>query len=66
MYRNVGLGDVKGYVLEKKEPYTKTYSDGRKVESFDWEEIGSCWGFYMETEELISEVIAEYDLKEAA
>lgn len=58
-------GDVKGYVLEKKEPYTKTYSDGRKVESFDWEEIGSCWGFYMETEELISEVIAEYDLKEA-
>lgn len=59
-------GDVKGYVLEKKEAYTKTYSDGRKVESFDWIETDSCWGFYMETEELIAEVIAEHDLKEAA
>lgn len=59
-------GDVKGYVLEKKVPFTKTYADGTVEEDFEWEEIFSCWGFYMETEELIAEVISEYDLKESA
>lgn len=59
-------GDVKGYVLEKKEPYTKIYSDGRQIETFEWEQVDSCWGYYMEAEELIAEVIAEHDLKEIA
>ena len=59
-------GDVKGFVLEKKEPYTKVYPDGREVETFEWEEIDSCWGYYMDTEELISEVISEHGLKEKA
>lgn len=58
-------GDVKGYILEKKVPYTKHYQDANRKdeEDFDWEDIGSCWGFFMETEELIKEVISEYDLK---
>lgn len=60
-------GDVKGYILEKKVPFTKVYEGDRDNEKdFEWEEVGSCWGYYMETEELINEVIAEYDLKDAA
>lgn len=61
-------GDVKGFVLEKKVPYTKQYHDNEREdeEDFDWEEVGSCWGYYMETDELIKDVIAEYGLKEAA
>lgn len=58
-------GDVKGYILEKKEPFTKVYYDGREIETFEWNEIGSCWGYYLETEELINEVISEYDLKKS-
>lgn len=59
-------GDVKGFVLEKKERYTKVYPDGRQVETFEWEQVDSCWGYYMKTEELIAEVIAEHDLKNVA
>lgn len=59
-------GDVKGYVLEKKVSFTKVFDgDDRENENgFEWEEVGSCWGYYMETDELLEEVIAEYDLKE--
>lgn len=58
-------GDVKGYVLEKKVPFTKVYDDDNRQdeEDVEWEEVGSCWGFFMETEELIDEVISEYSLK---
>lgn len=61
-------GDVKGYVLEKKVPFTKVYGeeDREDEEDFEWEEVSSCWGFYMETEELIKEVISEHSLKEPA
>lgn len=61
-------GDVKGYVLEQKVPYTKHFQDSNRSdeEDFDWEEVGSCWGFFMETEDLIKEVISEYHLEEAA
>lgn len=61
-------GDVKGFVLEKKIPYTKQYHDEAREyeESFDWEEVDSCWGYYMEADELIEEVIAEHGLKEVA
>lgn len=61
-------GDVKGYVLEKKVPFTKIYADEDREdeEDIEWEEVDSCWGYYMETEELIAEVISEHDLKDAA
>lgn len=62
-------GDVKGYVLEKKRPYTKLYDDGYTSESYDWEQIDSCWGYYYEdADDLIEEVIKEHGLlpKDAA
>lgn len=61
-------GDVKGYVLEKKVSYTKQYHDEEHEdeECFDWEEVGSCWGYYMDEDELIDEVISEYNLKHTA
>lgn len=61
-------GDVKGFVLEKKVPYTKQYHDAEREdeEDFDWEEVGSCWGYYMETDELIQNVISKYQLKKTA
>lgn len=61
-------GDCKGYILEKKVQFTKVYDDDdhEDEEGVEWEEVGSCWGFFMETEDLIKEVISEYDLKEAA
>lgn len=39
-------GDVKGYVLEKKVPFTKVYDDDDREdeEDIEWEEVGSCWG----------------------
>ena len=63
--KNIGLwmwGDVKGYVLEKKVPYKKVFTEiGRKtVEGYDWEEVYSCWGeFYDDADELIEEVLRE-------
>lgn len=61
-------GDVKGYVLEKKVPYTKKFKDESREdeECFDWEEVDSCWGYFMETQELIEDVISEHNLKEVA
>lgn len=61
-------GDVKGYVLEKKVSFTKRFHEkGREdEEDSEWEEIDSCWGYFMETDELINEVISEHNLKEAA
>ena len=59
-------GDVKGFRLEAKVKFTKTYQDGSTVEDFEWEEVDSCWGYYMETEELIDEVISMHNLKEEA
>lgn len=60
-------GDVKGFVLEKKVPYTKHFLDEEREDEddFDWEEVDSCWGYFMETDDLIDEVIAEHGLKEA-
>lgn len=61
-------GDVKGYVLEEKVLYTKHFQDPNREDEddFDWEEVHSCWGFFMETEELINEVISEHGLKEVS
>ena len=53
-------GDVKGYVLEKKRPY----NDGDTSDSYDWEEIDSCWGeYYEDADDLIEEVIKEHGLQ---
>lgn len=61
-------GDVKGFVLEKKVSFTKVYDDEDREDEKDaeWEEVDSCWGYFMETEELIAEIISEHDLKETA
>lgn len=60
-------GDVKGFVLEEKVPFTKVYHDKNRdeVEDFEWNEVDSCWGYFLESEELINEVISEHSLKEA-
>lgn len=60
--KSIGLwmwGDVKGYVLEKKVPYKKIYTEiGREPEDgYDWEEVDSCWGCFMDTSELVDEVV---------
>ena len=57
-------GDVKGYVLEKKRPFTKLYDDGDTYESYDWEQIDSCWGeYYEDSDELIKDVLEENGIK---
>lgn len=40
--------------------------NGIHEEGFDWEEVDSCCGYFMEADELIKEVISERQLKEAA
>lgn len=59
-------GDVKGFVLEKKVRFTKSFHDEDREDEEDceWEEVDSCWGYFMETEELIKEVMSEHGLKE--
>lgn len=61
-------GDVKGFVLEKRVDFTKHYADEERedVQDFEYEWVDSCWGYYMETEELINEVISEHNLKQTA
>lgn len=61
-------GDVKGFVLEKKIPFTKVFDDKDRddEEDYEWEEVDSCWGYFMETEELIKKVMSEHDIKEVA
>lgn len=61
-------GDAKGFVLEKKVSFTKVFDDKDREDEkdYEWEEVDSCWGFFMETEELIKEVMSEHDLKDVA
>lgn len=65
--KNIGMwmwGDVKGYVLEKKRPYTKLYEDGKSSDSYDWEQIGSCLGeYYEDSDELIKVALEENGIK---
>ena len=63
--KDIGLwmwGDVKGFVLEKKAPYKKAFTEiGREPEDgYDWEEVESCWGYYYDdADELIEEALKE-------
>lgn len=59
-------GDVIGYELEKKVRYTKVYEDPEREDGddYEWEYVFSCFGYYMEPDELIKEVMAEYNIKE--
>ena len=59
-------GDVIGYQLERKVRFKKVYEDPGKdnEDGYEWEEVDSCWGYYMEPEELIEEIIAEHNIKE--
>lgn len=52
----------------KEEIDNMYFSRVRKMdeEGFDWEEVDSCCGYFMEADELIKEVISEHQLKEAA
>lgn len=61
-------GDVYGYVLEKKVRFKKVYESEEKEDEddYEWEHVGSCWGYYEEPDELIEEVMAEYNIKEVA
>ena len=61
-------GDIKGFTLEEKVTYTKKYDNPEREDekSYEWEEIDSCWGYYMKTDELIEEVINEHELMEVA
>ena len=65
--KNIGMwmwGDVKGYVLEKKRPYTKLYEDGKSSDSYDWEQIDSWWGeYYEDSDELIKVALEENGIK---
>lgn len=67
--KSIGMwmwGDVKGYVLEKKVKFVKKYEDESREdkEEEEWEKVDSCWGYYMETDELIEEIMEEHNLKE--
>ena len=59
-------GDVYGYRVEKKVHFTKVYKNEsmEDEDDYEWEEVGSCWGYYMEPDELIEEIMAMYDIKE--
>ena len=61
-------GDIKGFTLEEKVTYTKKYDNPEREDekSYEWEEIDSCWVYYMKTDELIEEVINEHELMEVA
>lgn len=66
--KSIGMwiwGDVKGYVLEKKVKFVKKYKDKSKEdeEGEGWEEVDSCWDYYMETDELIEEIMKKHNLK---
>ena len=65
--KDIGIwmwGDVKGFVLEKKRYYTKMYDDVDTSDSYEWEQIDSCWGYYYEdADDLIEEVIKEHGLQ---
>ena len=58
-------GDVKGFILKKKVRFTKKYEDKNREDEdgYELEDVDSCWGYYMETEDLIEEVIKEHNLK---
>lgn len=65
--KDIGMwmwGDVKGFVLEKKRHYTKMYDDRYTSDSYDWEEIYSCWGeYYEDSDELIKDALEENGIK---
>lgn len=59
-------GDVIGYELEKKVRFKKIYEDPEREDEddYEWENVDSCWGYYMTSDELIEEVISEHGLKD--
>lgn len=58
-------GDVKEWVLQKKQTFKKVYDNTDKEDenSFEWETIESCGGYFEDTEEVIKNVIAEFNLE---
>ena len=40
------------------------YDDGETSDSYDWEEIDSCWGeYYEDSDELIKDALEENGIK---
>lgn len=58
-------GDVIGYTLERKVAFKEVYNDisRQPVNCEEWEEIGSCWGYYCTPDELIENVVNEHDIR---
>lgn len=58
-------GNVKRWVLQKKQTFKKVYDNTDKKDeySFEWETIESCGGYFEDTEEVIKNVIAEFNLE---
>lgn len=58
-------GDVISFTLEKKARFTKHYENEEKtdVDTFEWEVVDSCYGFYDDADELMQMVIDENDLE---
>ena len=58
-------GDVISFTLEKKMRFTKHYESEEKtdVDTFEWEVVDSCYGFYDDADELMQMVIDEHDLE---
>lgn len=58
--------EVYGYRLERRilEHTTRTFPGENKpfmhYDSEDWDEIDSCWNYYMDPEELVQEVLSQY------
>lgn len=59
-------GDVLGYTLEEKVPFTKVYADGSIVEAFEWREIESIGGWYIDKDELIAEAFSGCNVEATA
>jgi len=61
-------GDVYGFELEKAvkwQVHRECLSEEREPEDYeetDWEFVDSCWGYYMESEELAEEIESEHGL----
>lgn len=54
-WEDFSIADKYG-VAGVKDTYKRAFSE--------WEEVDSCWGYYMETDELIEEIMKEHNLKE--
>lgn len=53
-----------GTMIKRYDPIGFNVGYREDEEGEEWEEVDSCWGYYMETDELIEEIMKEHNLKE--